>query len=422
MTNQKIKSYSLPNGLRVNLHQIKRTPTVCVTVGYHVGSKNEQRGMTGIAHLFEHLMFDNVNSASFDKLYDVCGLYSGAENNAYTTYDQTVYYISLPNHQLELGLWLESQRMNHFSINEIALKTQQSVVTEEINQNVFNQPYGLLSTKINELLFDKSCFYNWEVYGSIEDVNNFTLEKANEFYNSYYSPKNAVVTIVGDFEFSNTESLIEKYFGSIAQKNGTMKPYDFSPSMCLTNQRSLYIDSIPLEGVNISFHIPKKYSEDYLVGNFVSSLFGKGKSTKLYNDLVREQQICSEVYSYVDAREESSILTIQAIASDEDITAERIEDSLRTSLQSIHNNKFAQKELQKVQTKSLTSLAYQKQLVEGISDFITTTTMLKDSPDYVFSLEEQYNDITLEQCNNFIENYLQFPLSNTLLIKRNNDN
>ena len=421
MTNTKITSYTLQNGLRVNLFQIKRTPTVCVTIGYHVGSKNEIKGMTGIAHLFEHLMFDNVNATSFDKLYDLCGLYSGAENNAYTTYDQTVYYISLPNHQLELGLWLEAQRMNKFTINVDALKTQQSVVTEEINQNVFNQPYGLLSTKMNEMMFEKGCFYNWEVYGSIEDVNNFSLEKAQEFYNSYYSPSNAVVTIVGDFEFSKTEQLIEKYFGAIAQKNGAMKPYSFSPTQCMTSQRSIYSDSIPLEGVTISFHIPKKYSDQYLIGNFVSSLIGKGKSTTLYNKLVRELQLCSEVYSYVDGREESSILTIQAIASDEKVTAEQIEESLKTTIQSVLENGFTSNELQKIKNKALTSHAYQTQLVEGVADFITTTTMLKNEPEYVFSLEREYAEITLEQCHQYVQTFLQFPKSNTLLIKREND-
>ena len=421
MTNTKIKTYTLSNGLRVNLYQIKRTPTVCVTIGYHVGSKNEVRGMTGIAHLFEHLMFDNVNASSFDKLYDLCGLYSGAENNDYTTYDQTVYYISLPNHQLELGLWLEAQRMNKFSINEEALKTQQSVVTEEINQNVFNQPYGLLSTKMNEMMFDKGCFYNWEVYGSIEDVNNFSLEKAQEFYNSYYSPSNAVVTIVGDFEFSKTEKLIEQFFGVIAQKNGTMKPYEFTSTQCLKNQRSVYSDSIPLEGVNISFHIPKKYSEQYLIGNFVSSMIGKGKSTTLYNTLVREQQLCSEVYSYVDAREESSILNIQAIASEENITAEQIEESLRDTVHSVLEKGFSANELQKITNKSLTSHAYQTQLVEGVADFITTSTMMKNQPNYVFSLEIEYANVSLEQCHNFVQTFLQLPLSNTLLMKRVND-
>lgn len=421
MTNTKIKSYTLPNGLRVNLYQIKRTPTVCVTIGYHVGSKNEVKGMTGIAHLFEHLMFDNVNASSFDKLYDLCGLYSGAENNAYTTYDQTVYYISLPNHQLELGLWLEAQRMNKFTINSEALKTQQSVVTEEINQNVFNQPYGLLSTKMNEMMFDKGCFYNWEVYGSIEDVNNFSLEKAQDFYNSYYSPSNAVITIVGDFEFSNTEQLIEQHFGVIAKKEGSMKPYEFTPSQCLTSQRSVYSDSIPLEGVNISFHIPKKYSEQYLIGNFVTAMIGKGKSTTLYNSLVREKQLCSEVYAYNDAREESSILNIQAIASDENITAEQIEESLQSTLQSVLQKGFSENELQKIRNKSLTSHAYQTQLVEGVADFITTTTMLKDRPDYVFTLEEQYSHINLEQCNQFVQTYLHLPKSNTLLMKRTND-
>lgn len=421
MTNTKIKSYTLPNGLRVNLYQIKRTPTVCITIGYHVGSKNEIKGMTGIAHLFEHLMFDNVNVSSFDKLYDLCGSYSGAENNAYTTYDQTVYYISLPNHQLELGLWLEAQRMNKFTINSDALKTQQSVVTEEINQNVFNQPYGLLSTKMNEMMFEKGCFYNWEVYGSIEDVNNFSLEKAQDFYNSYYSPSNAVITIVGDFEFSNTEQLIEKHFGVIAKKVGSMIPYEFSSSQCLTNQRSVYTDAIPLEGVNLSFHIPKKYSESYLIGNFVSAMIGKGKSTTLYNTLVREKQLCSEVYAYIDAREESSILNIQAIASDESITAEQIEESLQSTLHSVLHKGFTENELQKIKNKSLTSHAYQTQLVEGVADFVTTTTLLKNQPEYVFTLEEQYSHINLEQCNQFVQTFLQLPKSNTLLMKKSND-
>jgi len=418
MSQHKIKSYTLSNGLRVNLNQIKRTPTVCVTVGYHVGSKNEVKGMTGIAHLFEHLMFDNVNSNKFDKVYDLCGLYSGSENNAYTTYDQTVYYISLPNHQLELGLWLEAQRMNSFTIQEESLKTQKSVVTEEINQNVFNQPYGQMSTAINAMMYDTNCFYNWEVYGSIEDVNSFSIVKAQEFFNSYYSPSNSVLTIVGDFELESAMKFVEKYFGSITEKNGTMKPYSFDSTLCKTNQRSFYTDDIPLEGASISFHIPKKYSNDYTVSQFVSSILGRGKSTVLYNELVREKQLCSEVYSYIDSREESSILTIQAIASDESNTAEQIEESLVSTLKTVISNGYTPKELQKVSTKSLTSFAYQTQLVEGVADYITTSTMLINTPEYINSLEDNFKKVTLEECTVFTQEYLQFDKSNTLLIKK----
>ncbi len=207
--------YDLSNGLHVILHQDKSAPVVAVSVMYHVGSKNEDSNRTGFAHFFEHLLFEgseNIKRGEFMKI--VSG--NGGQNNANTTQDRTFYYEVFPSNELELGLWLESERMMHPVINDIGVKTQNEVVKEEKRQRLDNQPYGHFADEIFKRMFTKHP-YHWIPIGSMQDLDAAKLDEFKAFFKKYYVPNNAVLSIAGDIDPEKTKQLVTAYFNDIGK-------------------------------------------------------------------------------------------------------------------------------------------------------------------------------------------------------------
>ena len=221
---------TLDNGLRAVVIPRPNAPVASVAVTYAVGSYAESPTNTGFAHLFEHLMFEgseNVAHGLFDKYCSE----AGGENNAYTTFDKTSYYMSLPAHQLELGLWLEADRMAAFGINEEALEIQKNVVLEEINQNVENSPYGSYSRQLSRLAFAPEAGYSWEVYGNPEHIAGSTLADVRNFYRAFYRPDNACLVVCGAVEENAALALAERYFGAIPRGETPLPaPKEFLPA------------------------------------------------------------------------------------------------------------------------------------------------------------------------------------------------
>src|SRR6201996_3731503 len=212
---QKIEfaEYDMPNGLHVIMHEDHHAPVVAVSVMYHVGSKNEEKGRTGFAHFFEHLLFegsDNIKRGEFMKIVSA----NGGQNNANTTQDRTFYYEVFPSNQLEMGLWLESERMLHPVINEVGVKTQNEVVKEEKRLSFDNRPYGNFINFIGEALFAKHPYHNG-VIGSMKDLDAAKLDDFKQFFKQFYVPNNAVLTIAGDIDVPKTKKLIDGYFGPV---------------------------------------------------------------------------------------------------------------------------------------------------------------------------------------------------------------
>ena len=207
------EEYDLPNGLHVILHQDNSTPIVNVSVLYHVGSKNEPKGRTGFAHFFEHLMFEgspNIERGTFFKILQN----AGGTLNANTSFDRTFYYETLPSHYLELGLYMESERMLHATIDSVGVATQKEVVKEEKRTRIDNQPYMSFQAKIFEAAY-KGTGYSWTPIGSFEDIDAATEEDFKDFFDTFYVPNNATLSVAGDINIADTKALIAKYFGEI---------------------------------------------------------------------------------------------------------------------------------------------------------------------------------------------------------------
>ena len=282
--NIKFTEYDLPNGLHVILHQDNTTPIVAVSIMYHVGSKNEVPGRTGFAHFFEHLMFEgsaNIPRGEFDKITQAAGGY----NNANTSQDRTYFFELLPSNQLELGLWLESERLVHLRMDSIGVETQRAVVKEERKQVFDNRPYGSILEKTMENAY-KVHPYKWLMIGYPEDLNKATLQEFIDFHSTYYVPNNATISIAGDLDIESAKKMIEKYFGDIPRGIKPMnRPTIVEPEKTAEVRDTIY-DNIQLPAVVMSYHIPAQGSPDSYALSMLTTLLTDGQSSRMYKSIV----------------------------------------------------------------------------------------------------------------------------------------
>lgn len=390
---------TLSNGLRVVLCPDNTAPVVNVTVMYRVGSHDEKKNKTGLAHLFEHLMFDNA-APGVDKQYDVYCTKAGGTNNAYTTFDYTTYHIDVPAHNLELGLWLESERMRAFRITDHALQTQRSVVIEEINQNVFNQPYGVWRKAQQEIAYTEDSSYSWDVYGSADDVASVTMDDAKHFFETYYHPSNAVLCVAGDVDIANAMELIERHFGSIQDVSTPIHRTQFAPSMKKAGTALVVNDNVPLVAVFLSIHMPGFAANELLDAEIASSIVGTGRSSILYKKLISELRLASGVGCFLDRRAHDSLLTMYAYAAEETTTADQLVDATISALQ---ETAITEEMLQAAVNKMRTSHAAELQKVNGVSDVVAWTTLFWNDPKYVNTALDRYTTITVQDVQNVVD-------------------
>jgi predicted Zn-dependent peptidase len=389
---------TLANGLRVVMCPDNTAPVVNVTVMYRVGSHDELHGKTGLAHLFEHLMFDNA-APGVDKQYDVYCTKAGGSNNAYTTFDYTTYHIDLPAHNLELGLWLESERMRAFRITDHALQTQRSVVVEEINQNVFNQPYGVWRKAQQEIAYTGASSYSWDVYGSPDDVAAVTMDDAKNFFETFYHPSNAVLCIAGDIDLASAQNLVERYFGTISDAGAEITRTRFLPEMMRRGTHATVTDNVPLTAVFVSLHMPGFSNNELLDAEIAASIIGSGRSSVLYKKLVSDLRIASGVGCFLDRRAHDSLLTMYAYAADESVTADQLVSGMTDVLsQTVVTTTMLESAVNKMKT----SHAAELQKANGVADVVAWTTLFWNDPLYVNTALERYGTVTTEDIQNIV--------------------
>ena len=383
---------TLPNGLRLVVCPDPSTPVVNVTVLYRVGSHDEHQGKTGLAHLFEHLMFDNA-APEQDKMYDVYCTKAGGSNNAYTTFDYTCYHIDIPAHQAELGMWLEAERMRSFRITKHALQTQRSVVIEEINQNVMNQPYGIWRKAQQELCYEPSSSYSWDVYGSTDDVAGVTMEDAHDFFSTYYHPSNAVLCVAGSISVEEAERLAHLHFGAIPDTTKTITRNSFTPSQRRLGVQHAIPDNVPMAATYISVHLPGFLEHELLDAEIAATIIGTGRSSILYKALVANQHLASSVGAFVDRRAHTSLLTMYAFAASEDVTSDQLASALHAAIAEFA---LQPSNVEAACNRLRTSHAAELQKAHGVADTVAWTTLFWDNPTYVNTVLSAYTQVPLE--------------------------
>jgi zinc protease len=292
----KYEKYKLKNGLDVILYEDHRLPLVAVNIWYHVGPANERAGRTGFAHLFEHMMFEGSKHVGPKAHFRYLEAAGASDINGTTDFDRTNYFETLPSNQLELALWLESDRMGYLlgTLDREKLANQRDVVRNERRQSVENAPYGLVEEGLFHQLFPKDHPYYADVIGSHQDIENARLNDVREFFRQYYSPNNASLAITGDITPAQAKELVEKYFGSIPSGPPVPK-IAVQPPVITAEKRSTVTDSVELPRVYMGWITPSIFKPGYAESDLLAQLLGGGKSSRLYKSLVYEKQIAQDV-------------------------------------------------------------------------------------------------------------------------------
>jgi predicted Zn-dependent peptidase len=394
---------NLDNNLDVILVPIHKSPVVCVDIAYRVGSKDEPFDKTGIAHLFEHLMFEGTKNnpkGEFDKL---CAL-AGGTNNAYTGFDITNYFMLLPSNQLELGLWLEADRMKNFKIIKESLQNQQNVVIEEIKQTVEDQPYGLWRELMSASAYSKDCSYSWEVQGTKEHIANVSIKDAELFRKTFYQPDNACLLLVGDIDLNTSKELIQKHFSGIKKLHRTIERNKFSKSFLRHSAYQKFEDDVPTSAVFLGYHLDGFLKKQSYAGDIVANILGVGKSSRLWKRLVIEKQISNEVGAYIDKREHSSLLIIYAFANTPEISCDMLAEEVNSTLKEFLRKSITDDEMQKAINQLSSQMAFEIESLTGLADTIAQFAVFMDDPEKIYSNLDIYSKFSKSDINNYIQN------------------
>jgi zinc protease len=312
--NVKFEKYELPNGLTVILHEDHSAPVTAVVVMYHVGSKNEKVKRTGFAHLFEHMMFQGSEHVGDDQHFKLLQEV-GANINGSTNEDVTNYFEVVPSNELELALYLESDRMGYLlpAMTQEKLDNQRDVVKNERRQRVDNVPYGTAWEKISKAMYPPTHPYSWPVIGYMEDLTAAQLEDVKDFFRLYYAPNNACLSIAGDFDPTEAKAFVEKYFGSIPRGKEIERPAEV-PVSIPKDILQVAEDKVQLPRLYISWHSVKQDTRDDAVLSVLAQILSNGKSSRLYKSMVYDSQIAQSVQANQSSSEIAGLFQIIATA------------------------------------------------------------------------------------------------------------
>ncbi len=341
-----INRHTLANGLRIVHSLDTRTSMVAVNVLYNVGARNENPNRTGFAHLCEHLMFSGTERIpDFDAPLQM----ASAENNAWTNNDITNYYISIPAANIETAFWLEADRMQGINLTQKSLDIQKSVVIEEFKQRNLNQPYGDLPLILRPLAY-KVHPYQWATIGKdISHIANATFEEVEAFYHRYYTPENAILSVVGNVDFNKMVELAEKWFAPVPAR--ITPPRNILQEPAQTAERRLTIErNVPASILCKVYHMPNRMHKDYKVCDLISDILSNGNSARLYTTLLQKKKIFSEINAFVSGDVEAGLFQLKGKPA-EGVSLEEAERALDGEVEKLLTEKVSEQELEKVKNK-----------------------------------------------------------------------
>lgn len=394
--------YDLDNGLHVILHEDHSTPIVAVSVMYHVGSKNENPNRTGFAHFFEHLMFEgseNIDRGEFDKYVKR----AGGTLNANTSFDRTYYFEILPSNQLELGLWLESERMLHAKVDEKGIETQREVVKEERRQRVDNQPYG----SILEESFGRAFRvhpYKWPIIGSMAHLEAAEEADYKQFYDDFYVPNNAVLSIAGDLDIDQAKDWIEKYFGPISKSSKPVYRPNVSEPPLGGEIRDTIFDNIQLPGVIQLYRIPAQGTPEYYAVDMLAQLLSQGQSSRLYKALVDEQQKALFVGNFPLALEDPGAALTFGITN-MGVDPADLEAAMDEEVRKVQEDLISKKEFDKLRNQIESSFISRNSRVAGIAENLATYYMFFGDTGLINKEIDRYMKVTREDIRDAANQY-----------------
>jgi predicted Zn-dependent peptidase len=394
-----IEEHTLDNGLRVVLQPDATLPLVAINLWYHVGSKNEHPGRTGFAHLFEHMLFQGSEHVGTNDHFRYVQQVGGVANGS-TWYDRTNYYETLPANQMELGLWLEADRMGCLlpALDESKLENQREVVMNERRQRVDNQPYGRAMERVHELLYPPEHPYHWPVIGYMEDIEAATLEEVEEFFRTYYVPDNAVLSLVGDVEPAAALAAIDRYFGEF-QRGGGLDRVTAEPVALSSERREVLHDDVQLSRVYMAFPAPAYGEPEWFAADLLSSVLAGGKSNPLYKDLVYTRELAQDVTAFVLPLEIGSTFMVVATAKP-DIDPRELEEIINEHLARTADGPPPE-ELERARNLLVTAHHDGLQAIEQRADLLSLYTTYFSDPSRIDTEMESYEKLTSQDLASF---------------------
>jgi zinc protease len=403
------EKYTLPNGLEVILSQDRRLPLVAVNLWYHVGPAIEDPGRTGFAHLFEHMMFQGSKHVPADAHFKLLEGAGASEINGTTDFDRTNYFQTVPSNQLPLALWLESDRMGYLleKLDQQSLSNQQDVVRNERRQGLENVPYGIVDERLFHTIFPKGHPYYASVIGSHEDLQAVKLEDVRNFFKQFYSPNNASLVIVGDFEVAETKGLVEKYFGTLKRGPAVAKPNVATPP--ITSERRVTVtDTVELPKVYISWLTPKIFEPGDATAMVTAALFGGGKSSRLFKKLVYEKQMAQTVAARQQPLILGSVFGIEALARPGH-TAEAIEQAIDDEIRKLQSEGPTPEEVERARNGIEAEIIQGLERLGGfggVADRLNMYNHYLGNPDYLAQDITRIRQVTPQDVKAFATQYL----------------
>jgi zinc protease len=403
------EKYRLPNGLDVILRQDRRLPVVAVDLWYHVGPANEEKGRTGFAHLFEHMMFQCSKHVPCDQHFQLLEAAGASDVNGTTDFDRTNYFETVPSNQLELALWLESDRMGYLldKVDQAALANQQDVVRNERRQSVENQPYGLAEEAVVQLLYPAGHPYYGNVIGSHEDIQAAKLDDVQRFFRQYYAPNNASLAIVGDIDVAQTKALVQKYFGTL-RRGPAVPPIKATTPKITAERRKVVPSRVELPRVYMTWITPPFYKPGDADADIAATLLGGGRSSRLYKKLVYDQQIAQDVSAQQYSLILGSMFQIQVTARP-GRTAAEIEKALETELATLRSTPPDRTEVERARNTIETNIVGGLESLGGfggVADRLNAYNHYLGTPDYLQQDVARYRAVTPTTVQAFARTYL----------------
>ena len=400
-----VETFHLDNGLFVTLSEDHTAPIVAVNLWYHVGSANEKPGRTGFAHLFEHMLFQGSAHVASNEHFELIQRAGGTLNGS-TWLERTNYFETVPSNELALALWLEADRMGDLlpAMTQEKLDTQRDVVKNERRWSVDNQPYGTMLEKLQELVFPRSHPFEHSLIGSMEDLSAASLDDIAQFFVTYYTPDNAVLSIAGDFDASEARALIGEYFGPIPRGKGKPPlPPMALPPVFGSPLREVVEDDVSLPRLFMAFRSPVFGSDQYYAASIASALLGMRKGSRLHRALVRERQIAADAGAFtLDLAKGSDLLVVDVTARPE-IPVAQLEEEVEREIDSLHRDGVSEEEVRRAQALIETDLIASLQSAGERADRLSMFATYFGQPELINEQVDRYRAVTVKKVNELVK-------------------
>ncbi len=413
------EKYNLQNGLEVILYKDNSLPLVAANIWYKVGSANEHRGKTGIAHLFEHMMFQGSQNVEkemhFRHIQEAGGTLNGS-----TSFDRTNYFEKVPSNFIELILWLESDRMGFWlpALTQEKLNNQKDVVKNERLERYDNQPYGLAFEKILSALYPETHPYSWPTIGSLEDISGYSMEDVTAFFRKFYSPSNASLVVAGDFETNKAKELVEKYFGEIKRTDSDGKLLPDGKASLKENKFILHEDNVQLKRIYLAWHSDIAYGSYDAPLDILSDILSGSKNSRLYKNLVFEKEIAQDISAYQFSGKYAGFFMFTATAKP-GVELNVLKEEILKEINNVISAGVEEKELTKSKNGIKSSFIYSLQNIDSLADQLNAYNFYLGEPNSFSRDLNRYNNVTTKQIVQGVENFLTKPFVELHVVPKN---